>query len=126
MHEDEQYLFDLRGFIVVRNVLQQPQIDDLSARLEAHRAENASPILGSDRTMFRDENDTAWSAASLLELGGTYIDLIDLPALTPYLTTLLGEHFRLDHDYAKIDSKMPEREKTLYLHGGGQGAGGPA
>ena len=126
MHEDEQYLFDLRGFIVVRNVLQQPQIDDLSARLEAHRAENASPILGSDRTMFRDENDTGWSAASLLELGGTYIDLIDLPALTPYLTTLLGEHFRLDHDYAKIDSKMPEREKTLYLHGGGQGAGGPA
>ena len=126
MHEDEQYLFDLRGFIVVRNVLQQPQIDDLSARLEAHRAENASPILGSDRTMFRDENDKAWSAASLLELGGTYIDLIDLPALTPYLTTLLGEHFRLDHDYAKIDSKMPEREKTLYLHGGGQGAGGPA
>jgi hypothetical protein len=42
------------------------------------------------------------------------------------LTKLLGEHYRLDHDYAKIDSKMPEREKTLYLHGGGQGAGGPA
>ena len=81
--------------------------------------------IGSDRTIL-DEDKDAWSAPSLLELGGTYLDLIDLPTISPYLTKLLGEHYRLDHDYAKIDSKMPEREKTLYLHGGGQGAGGPA
>ena len=126
MNDEEQYLFDLRGFIVVRNVLQRDQIDDLSQRLESHRVKNPNPILGSDRTIFRNEHDPAWSAASLLELGGGYLDLIDLPALKPYLTMLLGKHYRLDHDYAKIDSKMPDREKTLYLHGGGQGAGGPA
>ena len=125
MNDDEKYLFDLRGYIVVKNVLTQVQIDDLSARLEQQRAKDSKPILGSDRTIFRDPKDPAWAAPSLLELGGTYIDLIDLPALTPYLTTLLGEHYRLDHDYAKIDHMMPERERTLYLHGGGQGAGGP-
>ena len=125
MTEEEAYLFDLRGFIVVKNALQSNQIDDLSQRLEKHRSSNFNPILGSDRTIL-DEDKDAWSAPSLLELGGTYLDLIDLPTISPYLTKLLGEHYRLDHDYAKIDSKMPEREKTLYLHGGGQGAGGPA
>ena len=125
MTEEEAYLFDLRGFIVVKNALQPNQIDDLSRRLEAHRSSNPSPILGSDRTIL-DDDAGAWSASSLLELGGTYLDLVNLPTIAPYLTKLLGEHYRLDHDYAKIDSKMPEREKTLYLHGGGQGAGGPA
>lgn len=125
MTEEEAYLFDLRGFIVVKNALQPNQIDDLSQRLDAHRSSNFSPILGSDRTILSDDKD-AWSAPSLLELGGAYLDLIDLPTIAPYLTKLLGEHYRLDHDYAKIDSKMPDREKTLYLHGGGQGAGGPA
>jgi hypothetical protein len=125
MTEEEAYLFDLRGFIVVKNALQPNQIDDLSRRLEAHRSSNPSPILGSDRTIL-DDDAGAWSAPSLLELGGAYLDLVNLPTIAPYLTKLLGEHYRLDHDYAKIDSKMPEREKALYLHGGGQGAGGPA
>ena len=109
MTEEESYLFDLRGFIVVKNALQQDQIDDLSQRLEAHRSSNLSPILiGSN--VLGDDRD-AWSAPSLLELGGVYLDLIDLPTIVPYLTKLLGEQYRLDHDYAKIDSKMPERKK---------------
>jgi len=36
---------------------------------------------------------------------------------------LLGKHYRLDHDYVKIDSE--NHNHLLYLHGGGQGAGGP-
>jgi hypothetical protein len=55
-------------------------------------------------------------------MGGAYIELIDLPAIRPYLLALLGDHYRLDHDYIKIDGVM--KNKTLYLHGGGQGAGG--
>ena len=67
MNEEEKYLFDLRGFIVLKNVLQRPQIQDLSQRLESFREHNTSPILGSDRTTFRNEHDPAWSSASLLE-----------------------------------------------------------
>ena len=48
MNDDEKYLFDLRGYIVVKNVLTQVQIDDLSARLEQQRAKDSKPILGSD------------------------------------------------------------------------------
>ena len=123
MQDHEKYLFDLRGYIVVKNVLSSSQIADLSARLEEERKTNPRPILGSDRTIFRNEDAPAWSAPSLLEMGGTYLELIDLPVIKPYLTTLLGNHFRLDHDYVKVDGAMKDR--TLYLHGGGQGAGGP-
>jgi hypothetical protein len=120
MNEHEKYLFDLRGYIVVRNALDPDQIQDLRTRLETHREEKH--LLGSDRTLFRQSGDPAWSAASLLSWGGTYLDLIDLPAIRPYLTLLLGSGYRLDHDYIKIDSAR--RAGKLYLHGGGQGAGG--
>ena len=48
--------------------------------------------------------------------------MIDLPAIAPYLQTLIGTNYRLDHDYIKIDSAT--HASKLYLHGGGQGAGG--
>ena len=123
MTEQEKFLFDLHGYIVVKNVLTAEQIDDLSARLEAHRSSDEKTIFGSDRTVFVEDSDAAWTSPSLLEWGGAYIDLIDLPAIAQYLEVLLGAGYRLDHDYLKIDSA--KRSHKLYLHGGGQGAGGP-
>ena len=122
MNENEKYLFDLRGYIVIKDVLTKLQIEDLRTRLENQRQTNPKPILGSDRTILGREDASAWSAGSLIEMGGAYIELIDLPAIRPYLLALLGDHYRLDHDYIKIDGVM--KNKTLYLHGGGQGAGG--
>lgn len=122
MNENEKYLFDLRGYIVIKDILTTLQIEDLRTRLENQRQTNPNPILGSDRTILGREDASAWSAESLIEMGGTYIELIDLPAIRPYLIALLGDHYRLDHDYIKIDGVM--KNKTLYLHGGGQGAGG--
>ena len=121
MNQHEKYLFDLRGYIVVRNAITAAQIDDLSTRLEIHRNEK-NPFFGSDRTRFNASEDLAWTASSMLEWGGCYIDLIDLPTIRPYLEILLGQNYRLDHDYIKIDSRRQNRK--LYLHGGGQGAGG--
>ena len=121
MNQHEKYLFDLRGYIVVRNAITPAQINDLSTCLEMHRDEK-NPFFGSDRTRFNANEDLAWTASSMLEWGGCYIDLIDLPTIRPYLEILLGQNYRLDHDYIKIDNSVHNRK--LYLHGGGQGAGG--
>ena len=43
MNEHEKYLFDLRGYIVVRNAITTAQVDDLSTRLEMHRTALFSP-----------------------------------------------------------------------------------
>lgn len=122
MNDKEKYLFDLRGYLVVKNALTQDQVADLYERFETGHASQERRIYGSDRTRFRNDDDAAWSAPSLLEHGGSFIDLIDLPAIAPYLEALLGTNYRLDHDYLKIDNA--EDDKTLFLHGGGQGSGG--
>ena len=121
MTEVERYLFDLRGFLVVKNALTPAQVADLSDRLEKHRAESRR-LHGSDRSRYPGGESAAFSAKSLIDWGGAYVDLIDLPTITPYLKTLIGTNYRLDHDYIKIDSAA--HVAKLYLHGGGQGAGG--
>ena len=124
MNDQEKYLFDLRGYMVVKNALSTEQVEDLSSRLEAYCKTDGRRHFGSDRTRFGAEGDTAWSAPSLLEWGGTYIDLIDLATIAPYLETLLGVGYRLDHDYINVVNA--EHPSQLHLHGGGhQGAGGP-
>ncbi len=123
MNDHEKFLFDLRGYIVVKNALTPQQVADLSDRLEHHRRTKDKAHFGSDRTIFAHSDDDAWTSPSLLEWGGTYIDLIDLPTIAPYLEALLGFGYRLDHDYLNIVNARAKRK--LYLHGGGQGAGGP-
>ena len=138
MDEQEKYLFDLRGYLVVKDALTETQVKALSEIVDGNAAPaTAAPATkalkgnrfkrpgrgGSDRTRFRNDDDTAWSASSLLDWGGPFIDLIDIPTIAPYLETLLGVNYRLDHDYMLISNA--EFNHQLYLHGGGQGAGGP-
>ena len=122
MNDREKFLFDLRGYIVVRNALTSEQVQDLSERLEEQRTKKEKRHYGSDRTILPEESAGAWTAPSLIEWGGTYVDLIDLPTTAPYLEELLGAGYRLDHDYLNVVNQ--NAKSTLYLHGGGQGAGG--
>lgn len=132
MDEEEKYLFDLRGYLVVKNALNEEQVRSLSKIVDnkiKSKTENNSTHqkerkfkAGSDRTSLASEDDIAWSSPSLLEWGGPFIDLIDIPTIAPYLETLLGVNYRLDHDYMLRANK--ETSRPLFLHGGGQGAGG--
>ena len=121
MNDQEKYLFDLRGYLVVKNALTDRQVAELSEIFAQDSEALESGYKGSDRTRIHGEDGLAWSSASLLDYGGPYIDLIDLPTIAPYLECLLGPHYRLDHDYIKVD--RADRDKGLFLHGGGQGAG---
>ncbi len=138
MDEQEKYLFDLRGYLVVKDALTETQVKALAEIVDGNAA--AATVVpatkapkgkrfkrpgrgGSDRTRFRNDDDTAWSASSLLDWGGPFIDLIDIPTIAPYLKTLLGVNYRLDHDYMLFSNA--ESSHPMYLHGGGQGAGGP-
>ncbi len=132
MNEEEKYLFDLRGYLVVKNALNKEQVESLSRiidnKLNSSAEKSCIPKeerklkAGSDRTWLVSEDDIAWTSPSLLEWGGPFIELIDIPTITPYLETLLGINYRLDHDYLLIANK--ETSRPLFLHGGGQGAGG--
>jgi len=106
LNEQEWYLFDLQGYLVVENVLTPAHLDALNAELDRQIAAVNDP----DRPWFR------WDG--LLPWGKPFQDLIDPAPLLPYLKTLLGEGFRLDHDYVHIirQGKGPIGTR---LHGGG-------
>ncbi|MGI9219649.1 MAG: phytanoyl-CoA dioxygenase family protein [Woeseiaceae bacterium] len=120
MNDQEKYLFDLRGYLVVKNALNDDLIAALTKKLLEDPAAIKRGFAGSDRTRYSNKDVMAWSSRSLLEYGGPFIDLIDLPTIKPYLEFLMQPHYRLDHDYLKIDRAGTGE---LFLHGGGQGAG---
>ncbi len=106
MNEQERYLFDLQGFIAVPNALDAQQIAELNRIWD----ERIAAELGDEITTQRWGNLLSWGTA--------YRDLIDNPRITPYLDELLGNRFRLDHDYADLirSGKGPIGTR---LHGGG-------
>ena len=83
MDEHEKYLFDLRGYLVVRDALTKTQLSQLSSTLESKRNSGVG-ILGSDRTSNNSDTELAWSSPSTLEWGGEYLNLIDLPSPVSY------------------------------------------
>lgn len=105
MTEQERYLFDLQGFLVVPNALDSEQIAALNALMDERLAEEA----GTDARTHRFGQVLAW--------GKPCLDLIDNPRIVPYLSDLLGEQFRLDHDYADVIRSGKGPIGTT-LHGG--------
>ena len=106
MNENEQYLFDLQGYIAVPNALDKEQLADLNALLDKHIEQECA----SDRPAHR--------FGGLLEWGKPYRDLIDNPSIVPYLDVILGERFRLDHLYADL-IRSDASPIGATLHGGG-------
>lgn len=107
MNEIERYLFDLQGFLVVENALSLQQVADLNDVLDQQVA-------------MHHEQQQPWTRFNhLLNFGKPFCDLIDNPRLTPYLTELLGENFRLDHDYVHIIRQAGTGPIGSELHGGG-------
>lgn len=100
MTGEEKFQVDLEGYLVIKNVLNDDEVQEMNAFIDKGKT-NGPPSL--------------W--------GDPFKRLIDHPKILPYLIELLGPHVRLDHDYSLI---MNEGEKRGRLHGGEDGgrAGG--
>src|SRR5579862_8003822 len=105
MTEKERYLFDLQGFLVVPNALSSAELSELNAILDKQVAEHAKP------------SDAHHRISHLLPWGKPYRQLIDNPRTMPYMAELLGDDFRLDHDYADVIRRSDGPNSTT-LHGG--------
>jgi len=106
MDDKEAYLFDLQGYLVVENALDERQVAQLDAVLEGRIAEDAA------------QEDSTHRFGGLLEWGKTYRDLIDNPTMVPYLEAVLGDQFRLDHVYLDV-IRLGLSPIGANLHGGG-------
>ena len=104
--DEERFLFDLNGYLVIPNALSSAQLAALNGRLDEQLTARVDPHAGRHR--FIQE--------SLLSWGQPYRDLIDNPQVMPYLTEFIGDRVRLDHDYADIIRRGDG--ETPSLHGG--------
>lgn len=102
MTPEERFLFDLQGYLIVKNVLNADELAALNCIADDRR-----PALSDDQRFGRVFRASAW--------GPPYQALIDHPRIVPYLVDLVGPRFRLDHDFCIF---MTTGGTWHELHGG--------
>jgi hypothetical protein len=101
MTPEEKFLFDIQGYLVIKNVLTPAEV----ARLNAI----------ADAKFPRDSETRGLRSSRVSKWGPEYQALIDHPNTLPYLLELIDSKFRLDHDYCIF---MREGDMGGQLHGG--------
>jgi hypothetical protein len=101
--DEDRYLFDLRGYLVLPGVLDAAELAGLNATIDQWRLPEPGDHL-------KDQlfgGYLLWSKA--------FRDLLDHPRVLPYLTAWVGPHVRLDRYYGIY---MRPGTSGLPLHGG--------
>ena len=104
MNEEERYLFDLRGYLVIADMLTAQQLAGLNR------------LMDSQNLMPPGDDTLGARFGGFLEWGQIFCNLLDHARIMPYLKTILGDGFRLDHYYGIY---MRAGTEQLRLHGGG-------
>lgn len=100
MTPEEKFLFDLHGYLLIKNVLSPAEVTALNTLGDTM----VPPVAGEKDRRLRVSN---W--------GPDTQALIDHPKILPYLLTLIDTKFRLDHDYCIF---MEPGAPGGSLHGG--------
>ncbi len=120
MQAVEKYLFDLNGYLIVEDVLDQQRLAAIRAAIERHPeaigpresslAYGAAALLGSSVRKEADDMHQ-WAEPD----GALFRSLLSLPKLVPYLNELLGPGFRVDHPMQLF--VMEQGCEGFHLHG---------
>lgn len=87
MTDEQRFIFDVQGYLVVENVIAPERVQRMQAVMD-------------ERGIREPENDPSKSRFyNFLQWGEDWRALIDEPAILPILAGLLGPRFRLDHAY---------------------------
>ncbi len=139
--EHERFLFDLNGYLVLRNVFDEAEIAGMNAEVDGWKKENKviyrenmklknAPTTTTERTQNENGDQTVPSPMSGLttsaehsrgDLGGilsakAFRNVLTHPKLVPYFTALLGRGYRMDHQpFVILQNKDSE---GFSLHGG--------
>ena len=87
MTEEQRFLFDVQGYLVIPNALEPERVQRMLAEMDARSID--PPEERSDDYRFGD----------FLRWSDDYRYLIDHPTVLPILAEILGPKFRLDHAY---------------------------
>lgn len=100
--DEQKFLFDLEGYLVLPGVLSEAECDALN-----ESADRSWPRQPEDGPYRRTEAVSLW--------GKRFLDLMDHPAVLPILAELIGSRLRIDHDYSIF---MRKGAPSQLIHGG--------
>ena len=122
MNEDDKYLFDLNGYLILRQVLTPDEVAELNTGID-HHADGMKAI---ERSLSGDSRAMRGTSRRK-DLGGMlawerpfcepFRKLLVHPRVKPILEEVLGKGYRLDHGPGLI--AMDEGCEGGTLHGGG-------
>tara|TARA_A100001037_G_scaffold304080_1_gene339794 strand:+ start:39 stop:809 length:771 start_codon:yes stop_codon:yes gene_type:complete len=105
MTEEEKFVFDLDGYIVIKDVLTETEVETINEITDQkQKAKDEGKDIGRPST---------W--------GPLFRDMLDHPKVLPYLLEVIGPTVRIDHDYTIFMEKGQSRGR---LHGGDNGTEG--
>ena len=114
MMDEERYLFDLQGYMVIDDVLKPAELSALNDMLDEYDLWNEAPE--QDRFFdFWKNGDGQLSAGPLHRFARPFRQLVGHTRIVPYLADLLGKQFRYDHGHAML---MRRGGGPFELHGG--------
>ncbi|MDA0747143.1 MAG: phytanoyl-CoA dioxygenase family protein [bacterium] len=104
MTEDEKYLFDLNGYLVIENVLSEEEVAVANEAIDRHldqgKVRDREQSLDGGSPALRGEKGRG-ELMGMMEWEKPWCDpfreLLAHPTLVPYLNEILGKGFRVDH-----------------------------
>ncbi|MGY8822590.1 MAG: phytanoyl-CoA dioxygenase family protein [Candidatus Latescibacterota bacterium] len=122
MNEDEKYLFDLNGYLLLKNVLTVAEVAELNAGIDHHREqlqEREGSLAGGSKALegTSHRKDLGGMLAWERPFCEPFRRLLIHERIKPFLEEILGRGYRLDHGPGLIAMDAGCEGGTL--HGGG-------
>ena len=121
MNEEELYLFDLNGYLVVEEVLTAAEVDAANAAIDRH-ADAVNIRLGD--LSLSGESTTLKGTTGRGDLGGmlgweepwrnVFRLMLSHPRIVPFLNQIVGPGFRMDHSPGLITMSKGAEGHTLH------------
>jgi ectoine hydroxylase-related dioxygenase (phytanoyl-CoA dioxygenase family) len=127
MTHEEQYLFDLRGYMVLPGVLSETEVEEINqvidrvlpnwgkASNEKHIAAGLHQDIVDSLNMITGDGHVGFSSGLMLDWGEPIRRLVGHKKVLPYLIDIIGPTLRLDHQFAVLMKAGPSADP---LHGG--------
>jgi ectoine hydroxylase-related dioxygenase (phytanoyl-CoA dioxygenase family) len=121
MNEDEKYLFDINGYIIVRNVLSDAEVALCNEAID-HHADSITERTGD--LSLSGESKTLKGVTGRGDLGGLlswekpwrdpFRKMIAHPKIVPYLNVIVGQGYRMDHNAGLITMREGAEGHTFH------------